>query len=72
MSRTYPGTVKIHVIGQTHEGRDIKVARIGNRWEFYSLVKHHVIPGATAARVKINIPRLVKIMDKLIFFGLMQ
>ena len=31
MSVQYPGTVRIKVIGKTHEGRDIRLARVGTR-----------------------------------------
>ena len=27
----YPSKVKVHVIGRTHEGREIRVVRVGNR-----------------------------------------
>ena len=32
MSSRYPDKVKVHVIGHTHEGREIRVVRIGSRW----------------------------------------
>merc|ERR1719471_2589459 len=31
LSRTYPNKVKIHMIGKTHEGREIRVVRVGKR-----------------------------------------
>ena len=51
MSGRYPGTVKIMVIGQTHEGRDIKVARVGNRWP-------------EPAAPQCNIPQQIKILQQ--------
>merc|ERR1719422_1646349 len=31
LSSRYPSRVKVHVIGHTHEGREIRVVRVGNR-----------------------------------------
>ena len=33
MSSRFPDKVKVHVIGRTHEGREIRVVRIGKRWK---------------------------------------